>query len=775
MSKFSAKIGFTLFLTVLSHTLLSQTRTITGKVTDENNNSLSGAHVFLAKSGKSTITNGDGSFSLKTTNTDDTLSVSNIGYETFSTRINFQNNRLLIKLQPAVIQLNEVIVTNLTAEEILNKAIGKIPDNYPQDEFLAKMFYRAKIYESDDSLVYVEETAFNQVKSYSPNFQDKTFLERNRYFNFNEGAKFGIKGIGGFDYVKIYLERGIFSKKDKYDFAPFSKWDGRTVYVIAINNDSEKKNITTGKIYIDTDDLAFVRFDLRKDDKHHTVQYKKIDGKYYLVNSTAYNTNPRLNGGYSEVTSQMTLTNILTTFRPEDVKGIFVKNEDLLRAYATQMTDTVFWRNHNTILPDSLTQKKITDFISLSQMSQSKHVDKANALENTARLYAPNITLKASSQFPSDLNTLSQNATSVNSLLNYFSRKNIKNQYLGLLGAVFVNDFLLLPLEQAEAQRKLLSLNNLKTKSNPTAFNALETGYRYGLSTEQINAFKTENYTDFMRLHTIVDEYSYLKSKQIEEQVVKVDMHDRNNKYDYLFYFFSDLVYNRLLGIDFTPNTNVNYKKDINSDRAPLIIDRRKSWVKYLFEPNADFTRQVTKKELHPLETQFLKRSASLSLLNLVSPQMFMLGKFSIADNLKFTFSTSYLRTPFGEQIEENLWFSYQNILNGLFIRQYLNHEKTGWGVGYKLYDLKLHKDVNLTSTLDYWLQPENLRFFDKNLKSGVHVGQELEWKLLRDKYTRLNKIAIYVGCDYKTKGYLPDNLSVNNNFKITGGMRINF
>lgn len=133
------------------------------------------------------------------------------------------------------------------------------------------------------------------------------------------------------------------------------------------------------------------------------------------------------------------------------------------------------------------------------------------------------------------------------------------------------------------------------------------------------------------------------------------------------------------------------------------------------------------------------------------------------------------MRTPFGEQIEENLWFSYQNILNGLFIRQYLNHEKTGWGVGYKLYDLKLHKDVNLTSTLDYWLQPENLRFFDKNLKSGVHVGQELEWKLLRDKYTRLNKIAIYVGCDYKTKGYLPDNLSVNNNFKITGGMRINF
>jgi len=277
-----------------------------------------------------------------------------------------------------------------------------------------------------------------------------------------------------------------------------------------------------------------------------------------------------------------------------------------------------------------------------------------------------------------------------------------------------------------------------------------------------------------MRLHTLRGEYHYLKTKILEEDIAKADMDKRNNKKNYITLYLMDLLYNRTYNIFYSQLKD----KIINSNdskNSPLIVDIDKSWVKYLFDQDKPFTSHTKTESLTASEKEYLKRSTILSWINLISPQLISLSKFPISENTHATFSLNYLRIPFGGLTEQNFWIKYKNLLNGMFIRQYLNKEKVCFGIGYKMYDLELRKNLNLTSTIDYWKQPVNLNFYDKNLKNGFHIGQELECKLGQDFYSNRNKVSIFIGYEYKTIGYLPENIEINEQFKINFGLKINF
>ncbi len=90
------------------------------------------------------------------------------------------------------------------------------------------------------------------------------------------------------------------------------------------------------------------------------------------------------------------------------------------------------------------------------------------------------------------------------------------------------------------------------------------------------------------------------------------------------------------------------------------------------------------------------------------------------------------------------------------------------------MYDLKLSSKINLTTAVDYWAQLSNLNFYNTNFKSGFHINQDLEYKFGHDKFSNRNKISLYLGYDYKTKGYLPETLELNEHFKVNFGIRVN-
>ncbi len=773
---FSRRLRTVLWALFVVPTLLyGQARSaITGSVVDEHNRPLPNVNLFFKQAKRGTVTNSDGQFRLRLPETGDTLTASCIGYETQDIPIAQDRFTLSIRLVPADVPLNEVIVTNLSARELLQKAIEKIPQNYPQTEFLTNIFYRAKINDpATDSLLYAEEAAIEQIKSYRRKAKDRTFLVRNRNFNFDKGRR-RISGMGLFDYVKVLNDQREVSRKNQLTYGPFSSYDNRSVYVVELNKDAKNRRSTVGRFYIDTDDLAFVRVELSDGQKRHITQYKKMDSLYFLTSSYVYNMDRGAEGDM-KVSAEWVLTEMNQTFRPEDIQGVFIRDEESEILHSTPLAeeDTVFWKAHNQTLPDRSMQHKMVGYASRQRVSGDASTSKAGETVYK-RLYTPNLTLSVSTQFPNDMYLLARNATSINQLANYTFQHRTGNLYVGLALSAALHYSIIAPWEDIAVEQQLLSGKDLKMRYHPFAFNSFGRSYHYGVPVSQMDRLKTEDYTDFMRLHTVRSEYRYVKARMQEEEIVRVDTRNRNNLLDYLRYYSLDLLYNRMYSVSWTPLKDIVVEKH-NESETPLIVDVNKSWVKYLFEPETPFSAHITRSALSDEAQRYLRRSSYLSWLNLCSLPLFGVSRIPLGRHWQGSFSLGYLRTPFGEQMEQNIWLSYKRQLHGVFVRQYVNHEKTGWGLGYKLYDVSLNRHLYLTSYIDYWLQPADFRFYDRTFRSGFRIGQELEYRLLQNRYTRQNRLSIFLGYDYKTKGYVPDNLRTDASFRLNAGCKINF
>lgn len=112
--------------------------------------------------------------------------------------------------------------------------------------------------------------------------------------------------------------------------------------------------------------------------------------------------------------------------------------------------------------------------------------------------------------------------------------------------------------------------------------------------------------------------------------------------------------------------------------------------------------------------------------------------------------------------------------LHGFFVKQYRNYEKTTFGIGYKLYDVSLLTNLYSTTLFDIWQQPTDFKFKSNNTFTGFHINQLFECQLLPHKYINRNNLSIFVGFDYKTKGYMPESYFMNKSFNIKVGGKIN-
>ncbi|WP_207512366.1 SusC/RagA family TonB-linked outer membrane protein [Longitalea luteola] len=114
-SKLTVRLWLAIVLLLPATTILAQLKTITGKVTDSNNQPITGATVTVKGSNVATQTNAEGSFSISVPNTSAVLVISSVGYEPSELPVG-NNLTLTVSLKTTTSNLNEVVITGYTAQ-----------------------------------------------------------------------------------------------------------------------------------------------------------------------------------------------------------------------------------------------------------------------------------------------------------------------------------------------------------------------------------------------------------------------------------------------------------------------------------------------------------------------------------------------------------------------------------------------------------------------------------------------------------------------------------
>ncbi|MBK9012836.1 MAG: carboxypeptidase-like regulatory domain-containing protein [Saprospiraceae bacterium] len=411
--------------------------TLTGKVLDKKSKQpVPYAHIGIPEKGIGTTTGFDGAFQFKLPKAfeNSKLTVSYMGYETFSQPASSFKNGSAIYLQQAVNQLTEVVVMDKKAiEDIIRRAVKNIPKNYSDDPSNLLAFYRESL--TDDSLRYryLAEGVLKVYKtSYENEKEGQVGLVQGRKINlqnpldtsFNSGFASGHMAAHRFDFVKNredFIDETYFPYY-KYWIENITTYNGRTVYIIGFDKEKEptssgntkkkKRSLADrltgkkqgdssgsasarmkGRIFIEKDSYAFIRaeFEITKEGlrkgydyplyvgswnaNKYVVNYRKHEGKWHF--SDALREGVRSNGG--QYANEVKITEIF----PE--KGNQIPYLERLErgnefVQLTGKYDEDFWKNYNiTPMSEGLSE-------SMSQYKNMLKAQEAFSAENMAAI-----------------------------------------------------------------------------------------------------------------------------------------------------------------------------------------------------------------------------------------------------------------------------------------------------------------------------------------------------------------------------------------------------
>ena len=382
--------------------MYAQQVVIGGNVVDDKTGDPLG-QVSISAGRISVVTNEDGDFSLKLAEAPGVIIVSHLGYKTKRVKVK-NGDELKVRLQPTTIHLREVVVMNEDPRELVDIAISKIPDNYSKVPELLKGFYRETAMKRKH-YIYVAEGVEDMYKTpYNRSIgRDRVAIVKGRrLLSQKQGDTLGVKVMGGpvqavvMDLVK---NRDFLLNKEDLDVYKFTMGipeyiNDRLQYVVQMEpSESMPYALYHGKLYIDSERLAFTRIELNldmadKDKATRTMLVKKplgvkfkprelssvVDYRYedgvtrisYLRNTFRFNCDwkKRLFATSFTATCEM----VVTDSSSGDVQPIASRSSfDSRDAYYDKVEyflDPDYWRSYNIIEPSESLDKAIRKLVS---------------------------------------------------------------------------------------------------------------------------------------------------------------------------------------------------------------------------------------------------------------------------------------------------------------------------------------------------------------------------------------------------------------------------
>jgi hypothetical protein len=322
-------ISFLLLITV--HTVVAQqdssvkSRIIYGKVLSENNEPIPYANVGLLNLRMGTSTNEVGLFLLRFEQGEyihsDTLIISALGYKSFRKPMSGIADTLVVRLKDHKVNLNEIIITNLSAAEIVDEMFAHKRQNYPRKKFKVQAFFRGLI-RNDSTYVKMTEAMLNisdkgynkvsdtniwlqELKSIDERDLDSLDIIYEELAEVNEAYRlWGLDFMNySFNKIDYFLAPSAFN----YALDSISYFDDKLVYCIsAVNKSSNKSMRFYNRLFIEMESFALIEshrgwlvdnpdkkstakslgsIGHSADGKHmrkEVVQYNYFQGKWYL-------------------------------------------------------------------------------------------------------------------------------------------------------------------------------------------------------------------------------------------------------------------------------------------------------------------------------------------------------------------------------------------------------------------------------------------------------------------------------------------------------------
>jgi hypothetical protein len=349
-----------------------------------------------------TVTNVDGVFTLKSATEPQTIDFTLLGYKTVRVMFPKDGEPLMIKMPRGELTLDGAFVI-ADPYSVLNRAISKIKDNYPNQPEIFDCFYRETV-QKRQRFIYISEAVARMFKSSYTRLGvigDRIAVDKSRQLVSPEKRDtLSVKVVGGptqavqLDIVKNddLLNKAELAYYDLLMETPATIGDRLQFAIRLVPRMQADYPLYNGVIYIDRETYAFTRFELEYDMRDRekvtrSILISKPAGLKFTPTQVSIRYDYTLSEGVSRVsyvktvmrfkcdwkkrllrTDYTAISELVTTDRHSDNVEIIPRKEsfssrDVLAEQASADYDPEFWKDYNIIEPSESLDKAIIKIV----------------------------------------------------------------------------------------------------------------------------------------------------------------------------------------------------------------------------------------------------------------------------------------------------------------------------------------------------------------------------------------------------------------------------
>ncbi|NQT92590.1 MAG: hypothetical protein HQ559_07510 [Lentisphaerae bacterium] len=319
---------------------------------------------------------------------------------------------------------------------------------------------------------------------------------------------------------------------------------------------------------------------------------------------------------------------------------------------------------------------------------------------------------------------------------------------LGLTSLFFV------PLTHEEGHRSVLTKEGIGSISKPY-FDSDGVARVVGVRDEDLKGLRDTELPTFIRLHTAGLESDAALLNRAETLCAFNQEH--------LDVLWIEYVIRRLNQVLYYASSLFEYEVGIEEEANELDRDivghDVYGAIRHLHRPTMDFSRYTDYDDLTSEERDFADRVGLRSLVNLVNPLLVRRPNWNLRPNIKWSFGLGYSMCPFGDYLEQNVWFLIRERTRlHCYVREFENQDDWFLGMGLRLVDCAVSDRLTCSIGVHVWDQPKDLSFVESIGEVGGAVDVLLRYRIFtRCGDGRRRSASVDIGVVSKTPGFLPE------------------